>query len=106
MRTKYPNSVVKIRTKVQQKEFDRKVELAGACDHSQQRIIFRGQELMNDMLIFHNFFKRNGGWIGYVFYICRNGAVTVDKNFEVVNVDGRLSLVKCEKGLPIEVHHG
>lgn len=107
MRTKYPKHTVNIKTKAQQKEFDKKVELAVACNPEQQRIVFRGQHDLTYMLIFHNFFKRNGGWTGYVFYICRDGSVTVDKNFEVVEVDDKLSLVKCEKGLPIEVkHHG
>lgn len=106
MRTKWPKNTVKIRTKCQQKEFDRKIELAVACNPNQQKIIFRGQEMMNDMLIFHNFFVHDGVWCGYVFYICRNGAVTVDKNYRVVEVCSELALVKHERNLPIEVSDG
>lgn len=106
MRTKYPKSMVRIRTKCQQKEFDKKIELATTCNPDQQKIVFKGQELMNDMLIFHNFFQKNGKWEGYVFYICRNGAVSIDKNYRVVNTVEGLKLEKFERGLPIEVHHG
>lgn len=105
-RTKYPKFILNIRTQAQRKEWERKCQLAAACNPNRQKLVFKGQDKATGDILFHNFYVHTSQvdgkryWKGYTFVIRRDGQIVSDKNWKTrKGLGGKLCLVRPENVL-------